>query len=146
MAAAKAEAESKAKAEAEAKARAEEAKKVAEAKAKAEAEAKAKAEAEAKRVAEAKAKADAEAKARKEAELAKKLDVGDLRQFLQSKDRSQSRGATGAEIQKTASLGTTSGIGGKAQSEPCAMPLIGLLQEQMGARMARWISIGSSTP
>jgi len=104
---AKIEAEAKAKAQAEAKAKAEaEGKKVAEAKAKAEADAKAKAEAEAKKLAEAKAKEEAEAKARKEAQLAKKLDMGDLKQFLDSKDKSQSTGATGAEVQKTASLGT----------------------------------------
>lgn len=109
---AKVEAEAKAKAEAEAKAQAE-AKKLAEAKAKAEAEAKAKAEAEAKKVAEAKAKAEAEAKARKEAQLAKKLDMGDLKQFLENKERHQSTGATGAEVQKTASLGTATGSAAK---------------------------------
>ena len=111
---AKAEAEAKAKVEAEAKAKAEaEAKAVAEAKAKAEAEAKAKAEAEAKKIAEAKAKAEAEAKARKEAQLAKKLDMGDLKQFLDNKDKNQSTGATGAEVQKTASLGTATGTAAK---------------------------------
>lgn len=138
----KAEAEAKAKAEtearqkaAEAKAKAEaEAKRVAEAearaKAKADAEAKAKAEAEAKRVAEAKAKAEAEAKARKEAELAKKLDVGDLRQFLNSKERNQSTGATGSEVQKTASLGTATGSAPKLS--PSLKDALGaILREQM---------------
>jgi colicin import membrane protein len=90
--------EAKAKAEAEAKAR-----EVAEAKAKAEAEAKAKA------MAAAKAKADAEAKARRQAEVADKFDAGDIRQLLQSKERSQSSGATGSEINRTASLGTATG-------------------------------------
>jgi colicin import membrane protein len=103
-------AEAKAKADAEAKAQAEA---DARAKAKAEAEAKAKADAEAKKVAEAKAKAEAEAKARKEAEAAKKLDVGDLRQFLNNKEKHQSSGATGAEVQRTASLGTATGSAAK---------------------------------
>jgi colicin import membrane protein len=116
-------AEAKAKAEAEAKARAAEearirkaeaeakAKAAAEAKAKAEAEAKAKAEA--KKIADAKAKAEAEAKARKEAQLAKKLDFGDLKQFLDSKDRNQSTGSSGSEINRTASLGTQTGTAAK---------------------------------
>ena len=126
---AKAEAEAKAKAEAEAKAQAE-AKKLAEAKAKAEAEAKAKAAAEAKKVAEAKAKAEAEAKARKEAQLAKKLDMGDLKQFLENKERHQSTGATGSEVQKTASLGTATGSAAKL-SPSMRDSLMGLLREQM---------------
>ncbi|MET0527797.1 MAG: cell envelope integrity protein TolA [Microvirga sp.] len=130
---AKAEAEAKARAEAKAKADAEaEAKRVAEAKAKAkaEAEAKAQAEAEAKKVAEAKAKAEAEAKARKEAQLAKKLDMGDLKQFLDTKEKSQSSGATGSEVQKTASLGTATGTSAKLNPS-MRDGLIGLLQDQM---------------
>ena len=58
-------------------------------------------------------KAEAEAKARKEAEVAKKLDVGDLKQFLQNKEKNQSTGATGTEVQKTASLGTQTGTAAK---------------------------------
>jgi colicin import membrane protein len=142
---AKAEAEAKAKAQAEAEAKAKalaEARKLAEAKAKAEADAKAKAEAEAKKVAEAKAKAEAEAKARKEAELAKKLDVGDLRQFLNSKERHQSTGATGAEVQKTASLGTASGTAAKLNPS-MREALIGLLTEQI--RRCYTVPIGAST-
>ena len=128
---AKAEAEAKAKAEADAKAKAEaEARKVAEAKAKAEADAKAKAEAEAKKIAEAKAKADAEAKARKEAQAAKKLDMGDIRQFLDNKERNQSTGATGSEVQKTASLGTATGTAAKL-SPSMEDALRGLLKEQI---------------
>jgi colicin import membrane protein len=130
---AKAEAEAKARAEAKAKADAEaEAKRVTEAKAKAkaEAEAKAQAEAEAKKVAEAKAKAEAEAKARKEAQLAKKLDMGDLKQFLDNKEKSQSSGATGSEVQKTASLGTATGTSAKLNPS-MRDGLIGLLQDQM---------------
>ncbi|WP_194164694.1 cell envelope integrity protein TolA [Microvirga thermotolerans] len=126
---AKAEAEAKAKAEAEAKAQAE-ARKLAEAKAKAEAEARAKAEAEAKKLAEAKAKAEAEAKARKEAQLAKKLDMGDIRQFLENKERHQSTGATGQEVQKTASLGTATGSAAKL-SPSMRDSLMGLLREQI---------------
>jgi colicin import membrane protein len=130
---AKIEAEAQAKAEAEAKAKADaEARKVAEAKAKAkaEADAKAKAEAEAKKIAEAKAKEEAEAKARKEAQLAKKLDMGDLKQFLDNKDKSQSTGATGAEVQKTASLGTATGSAAKL-SPSLRDALIGILVSQI---------------
>jgi colicin import membrane protein len=130
---AKAEAEAKAKADAEAKAEAEaKARAVAEAKtkAKAQAEAKAKAEAEAKKIADAKAKAEAEAKARKEAQVAKKLDMGDIKQFLDTKDRNQSTGATGAEVQKTASLGTATGTSAKLNPS-MRDGLIGLLQDQM---------------
>jgi colicin import membrane protein len=130
---AKIEAEAQAKAEAEAKAKAEaEARKVAEAKAKAkaEADAKAKAEAEAKKIAEAKAKEEAEAKARKEAQVAKKLDMGDIRQFLDNKERNQSTGATGAEVQKTASLGTATGTAAKLNPS-MRDALGGLLKEQM---------------
>jgi colicin import membrane protein len=132
---AKAEADAEAKrvarADAEAKAKAEaEAKRVADAKAEAEAkrvaDAKAKAEVEAKRVAEAK---EAEAKARKDAELAKKLDVGDLRQFL-NKEKNQSTGATGAEVQKTAALGAASGTAAKLNPS-LRDSLLGLLQDQI---------------
>jgi colicin import membrane protein len=122
-------AEAKAKTEAEAKAKAAlEAKKLADAKAKAEADAKAKAEAEAKKVAE--AKAEAEAKARKEAEIAKKLDVGDLRQFLQTKDKHQSTGATGSEVSRTASLGAATGAAQRLNPSQ-RDALMGLLREQI---------------
>ncbi len=127
---AKAEAEAraaKAKAEAEARAKA-----VAEAqaKAKAEAEAKARAEAEAKRVAEAKAKAEAEAAAKRQVELAEKFNPGDIRQLLQSKERAQSSGATGSEVQKTASLGSATGTAAKLNPSQ-RDALMGLLREQM---------------
>ncbi|EIM27390.1 cell envelope integrity protein TolA [Microvirga lotononidis] len=129
---AKIEAEAKAKAEAEAKAKADaEAKKIAEAKAKAKAEAEAKAKAEAeKKLAEAKAKEEAEAKARKEAQLAKKLDMGDLKQFLDSKEKHQSTGATGPEVQKTAALGTATGSSAKL-SPSLRDALIGILVSQI---------------
>jgi colicin import membrane protein len=114
-----------AKAEAEAKVKAE-----ADAKAKAEAEAKAKAEEEAKKIAEAKAKAEVEAKARKEAQVAKKLDMGDIKQFLDNKERNQSTGATGAEVQKTASLGTATGTAAKLNPSQ-RDALMGLLRDQI---------------
>lgn len=120
-------AEAKAKAEADAKAKAEA---DAKAKAKAEAEAKAKAEADAKKLAEAKAKDEAEAKARKEAEIAKKLDFGDIKQLLANKEKNQSSGATGPEVQKTASLGTQTGNAPKL-SPSMEDALGGLLKEQI---------------
>jgi colicin import membrane protein len=122
-------AEAKAKAEAEAKSLAEaKAKAEADAKAKAVAEAKAKAEAEAKRQAE--AKAEAEAKAKRQAELADKFSPGDIRQLLQSKEKAASSGATGAEVNKTASLGTATGLSQKL-SPSMQDALAGLLREQM---------------
>jgi colicin import membrane protein len=148
---AKAETEAKAKTEAEARARAKavadakakaeaEAKAVADAKAKAESEAKAKAladakakaeaDAKAKAVAEARAKAEAEAKARRQAEAADKFSPGDIRQLLQSKEASQSSGATGREINRTASLGTASG-NAQRLSPSMRDALIGILQEQL---------------
>ncbi|MBB2961284.1 cell envelope integrity protein TolA [Methylobacterium sp. R2-1] len=133
---AKAEAEAKAKAEAAAKAEAEaeHRKQVAEAKAKAEAEAKAKAEAaakaKAKAMADAKAKADAEAKARHQAELANKFSPGDIRQALASKAASQSTGATGREVQRTASLGAATG-NAQRLSPSLRDALVGMLQQQI---------------
>ena len=106
--------------------------------------AKAKAEAEAKRAAEAKAdrggqgqggrrsearrRSEGEGRGRGEgaqggAKLAKKLDLGDLRQFLNTKDKNQSTGATGAEVQKTASLGTATGTAQRSSTRACATPL-----------------------
>lgn len=139
------EAHEKAEAEADAKAAAERQKKLADAKAKATADAKAvaeaKAEAEAERrqeladakakeVADAKVKADAEAKARKQAELASKFSAGDIRQLLASKAPSQSTGATGREVQKTASLGTTTGASQRLNPSQRDQ-LVGLLSEQL---------------
>jgi colicin import membrane protein len=149
---AKAEAEAKARAEAKAKAEAE-AKRVAEAKEKAEAEAKrlaeakereakekAEAEAEAKRVAEVKAKAEAkrvaeakaaaEAKAKRQAELADKFDPGDIRQLLRSKEKTASSGATGAEVNRTAALGTA--VGSAQKLNPSMRDaLAGIFREQI---------------
>jgi colicin import membrane protein len=139
---AKADAKAKAEAKAEAKAKAAEAerqKELAEAKAeaereKAEAAAKAKAEAAAKAkvkaMADAKAKADAEAKAKKQAELAEKFSAGDIRQMLASKAPSQSTGATGHEVQRTASLGAATGTAQKL-SPSLRDALVGMLQQQI---------------
>jgi colicin import membrane protein len=143
---AKAKAEAEAKAIAEAKAQAEmkaladaAAKDAADAKAKAEAEhhkkiadakAKAQADAKAKALADARAKADAEAKARKQAELADKFSAGDIRQLLASKEPSQSTGATGREVNKTASLGTATGSSQRLNPSQRDQ-LMGLLRDQL---------------
>jgi colicin import membrane protein len=143
---AKAKAEAEAKAIAEAKAQAEmkaladaAAKDAADAKAKAEAEhhkkiadakAKAQADARAKALADARAKADAEAKARKQAELADKFSAGDIRQLLASKEPSQSTGATGREVNKTASLGTATGSSQRLNPSQRDQ-LMGLLRDQL---------------
>ena len=126
----KAEAQAKAEARRSAKAKA-----VAEAKAKAEAErqkalAEAKAKAEAKARAEAKAKADAEAKAQQQAQLADKFDAGDIKKLLASKEPSQSSGATGREVNRTASLGTTTGNAQRLNPSQ-RDSLVGILQEQL---------------
>jgi colicin import membrane protein len=134
---AKAQAEKAAKALAEkaAKAEAEHQKEVAEAAAaKAEAAAKAKADAaakaKAKAMADAKAKADGEAKAKKQAELAEKFSAGDIRQLLASKAPSQSTGATGRDIQRTASLGAATGNAPRL-SPSLREALVGMLQQQI---------------
>lgn len=128
---AKAEAEAKARQEAEAKARAEaEARRVAEAKARQEAEAKAKAAAEAKARADAKARQEAEARAQRQAEAADKFDPGSIQQLLQSKERSQSAGSTGSEVNKTAALGTATGSAQRLNPSQ-RDALIGILQEQL---------------
>lgn len=119
---AKAEAQAKAQAEAEAKAKAE-----ADAKAKLEAQAKAKALAEAKA---AKAKADAEAKARRQAELAEKFDAGSISKLLASKEPAQSSGATGREVQKTASLGTATGTAARLNPSQRGQ-IAGIIREQL---------------
>jgi colicin import membrane protein len=131
---ARARTEAKAKAEAAAKARA-----VAEAKAKAEAEAEQKRVAEAKAEAErqkklaeakAKAKAEAEAKARRDAELAPKFDPNGIKTLLASKEPAQSSGASGREIQKTASLGTATGAAQRLNPSQ-RDSLMGLLRDQL---------------
>ena len=134
--AAKAEAEAKA----EAKAEAEHQKQMAEAKAKADADAKAKADAaakaetaaraKAKAMADARAKSEAEAKARKQAEIAEKFNAGDIKQLLASKAPSRSTGATGRDVQRTASLGTSTGTSQKL-SPSLRDALVGMLQQQI---------------
>lgn len=134
----KAEAEAEAKAALDARMKA-----VADARAKAQADAKAAAEAraeaerrqeiadaKAKAVADSKAKADAEAKARKQAELASKFSAGDIRQLLASKAPSQSSGATGREVQRTASLGTATGASQRLNPSQRDQ-LVGLISEQL---------------
>ena len=81
-------------------------------------------------MAEAKAKADAEAKARQQAELANKFSPGDIRQTLASKAPSQSTGATGREVQRTASLGAATGNAQKL-SPSLRDALVGMLQQQI---------------
>ena len=134
---AQAKAEAKAEAEhqkqvAEAKAKAEAAKADADAKAKADAAAKAEAaaRAKAKAMADARAKSEAEAKARKQAELAEKFNAGDIKQLLASKAPSQSTGATGRDVQRTASLGTSTGTAQKL-SPSLRDALVGMLQQQI---------------
>ena len=56
--------------------------------------------------------------------------MGDLKQFLDSKEKHQSTGATGAEVQKTASLGTATGSAAKL-SPSLRDALIGLLVSQI---------------
>lgn len=126
---AKAELDAKMKAIAEAEAR-EKAEAEAERKELADAKAKAAADAKAKALAQAKAKADAEAKARKQAEAADKFSPGDIRQLLASKEPSQSSGATGRDVQKTASLGTATGASQRLNPSQRDQ-LIGLLSEQL---------------
>jgi colicin import membrane protein len=122
---AKEEAEAKTKAEAAAKAKA-----LAEAKSKADAEAK-KAEAERqKKMAEAKAKAEAEAKAKKQAELAAKFDPNGIARMLQSREPAQSSGSTGREVQRTAALGTATGVSQRL-SPSLRDALMGLLRDQL---------------
>lgn len=116
LADARAKAQADAKAAAEARAEAERRQEIADAKAKA--------------VADMKAKADADAKARKQAELASKFSAGDIRQLLASKAPSQSTGATGREVQKTASLGTATGASQRLNPSQRDQ-LVGLISEQL---------------
>ena len=124
---AKAEADARAKAEADARARREAEQKLAEARR--EAEDKARAE-KARAEAAAKAKAEAEAKARRDAELAAKFNAGDIAKLLQSKESAQSSGAAAREVNRTASLGTSSGNAARLNPSMRGQ-LIGLLRDQM---------------
>lgn len=132
----KAKVEAQAKAVAEAKAEAQRQKEVAEAEADAKADAAAKAKAEAaakaksKALADAKAKSDAEAKAKKQAELAEKFSAGDIKQLLASKAPSQSTGATGRDVQRTAALGAATGTSQRL-SPSLRDALVGMLQQQI---------------
>ena len=138
---AKAEADAEAKAEAQAEMKAladaaakqeaaeqakEQAKKLAEAKA----VEKAKADAAAKAKALAQAKADTEAKARRQAELADKFSAGDIGKLLASKDPHQSSGATGREVNRTASLGTNTGTSQRLNPSQRDQ-IMGVIREQL---------------
>jgi colicin import membrane protein len=81
-------------------------------------------------MADARAKADAEAKAKKQAELADKFSSGDIKQLLASRAPSQSTGATGHEVQRTASLGAASGTSQRL-SPSMRDSLIGMLTQQI---------------
>ena len=80
-------------------------------------------------MADARAKADAEAKARQQAELANKFSPGDIRETL-ARSPSQSTGATGREVQRTASLGTATG-NAQRLSPSLRDALVGMLQQQI---------------
>jgi colicin import membrane protein len=135
---AKAEAEAAAKAQEEAAERTKE-KADAEAKARADADAKAKARLEA----AAKAKAEAEAKAKRNAEVAAKFNNSDIAKMLQSKEPAQSSGSTGAQQNKTASLGTQTGSSQKL-SPSLRGQLMGIIEEQLKACWSPPIALASA--
>jgi colicin import membrane protein len=115
-----------------------EAKLQADAKAKAEAQAQAAAAERERKLAAAKAAAAREAavkeaaakEAQRDAQIANKFDAGDIRRLLQSKEQSQSTGSTGREVNRTASLGTTTGSAQKLNPSQ-RDALIGVIQEQL---------------
>ena len=92
--------------------------------------AEAKAAAESKARAEAKAKAEAEARAQRQAAVADRFDAGSIQQMLQSKERSQSSGSTGSEVNRTAALGTATGSAQRLNPSQ-RDALIGILQDQL---------------
>ncbi len=81
-------------------------------------------------MADAKAKAAAEAKARRQAELAAKFNSGSIRDMLASHGPSQSTGATGREVQRTAALGAATGTSQRLNPSQ-RDALVGLLQQQI---------------
>jgi len=90
----------------------------------------AKREAEAKRLAEAKARDEQQARARREAETAERFNPGDIAALLRSTEEPRSQGASGQEINRTASLGTATGSA--ARLDPSQRDaLIGLIQGQL---------------
>ncbi len=87
-------------------------------------------EAEEKRLAEAKAREEREALARREAETSERFNPGDIAALLRTTEEPQSRGASGAEINRTASLGTATGTA--ARLNPSQRDaLIGIIQSQL---------------
>jgi colicin import membrane protein len=90
----------------------------------------AKREAEAKRLAEAKAREEQQARARREAETSERFNPGDIAALLRSTEEPRSQGASGREINRTASLGTATGSA--ARLDPSQRDaLIGLIQGQL---------------
>jgi colicin import membrane protein len=90
----------------------------------------AKREADAKRLAEAKAREEQQARARREAETTERFNPGDIAALLRSTEEPRSQGASGQEINRTASLGTATGSA--ARLDPSQRDaLIGLIQGQL---------------
>lgn len=90
----------------------------------------AKREADAKRLAEAKARDEQQARARREAETTERFNPGDIAALLRTTEEPRSQGASGQEINRTASLGTATGSA--ARLDPSQRDaLIGLIQGQL---------------
>jgi colicin import membrane protein len=62
--------------------------------------------------------------------VADKFDAGSIQQMLQSKERSQSSGSTGSEVNRTAALGTATGSAQRLNPSQ-RDALIGILQDQL---------------
>ena len=87
-------------------------------------------EAEAGRLAAARAREEQQARARREAETAQRFNPGDIAALLRSTEEPRSQGATGQEVNRTASLGAATGTAARlAPSQRDA--LIGLIQGQL---------------
>ena len=69
-------------------------------------------------------------KARRDAEQAAKFNAGDISKLLASKEPAQSSGSTGAQQNRTASLGTQTGAAQKL-SPSMRSQLMGLIREQL---------------
>jgi colicin import membrane protein len=87
-------------------------------------------EAEAKRLAEAKAREEQQARARREAETTERFNPGDIAALLRSTEEPRSQGATGQQINRTASLGTATGAASRLDPSQ-RDALIGLIQGQL---------------
>jgi colicin import membrane protein len=87
-------------------------------------------EAEAKRLAEAKAREEQQARARRQAETTERFNPGDIAALLRTTEAPRSQGASGPEVNRTASLGTATGSA--ARLNPSQRDaLIGLIQGQL---------------